>query len=133
MLCGIQIRCLETNLTTHTSIQFLGKKEKFKTKCSTSLKRLGHVESKFDSLNFQAKSRVKSIIQCYTSLKFMIMANSNQVLNNKFSNLYFHTQSQVKTKKYFSERIRSCKVRNFKCKVKIKISMKSYDHSKDKM
>ena len=36
------------------------RKNKIKIKCSTSLKRAGHVESKFDRLNFPAKSSVKS-------------------------------------------------------------------------
>ena len=40
------------------------RKNKIKIKCSTSLKRAGHVESKFDRLNFPAKSSVKSKKKC---------------------------------------------------------------------
>ena len=44
------------------------KRKKIKIKCSTSLKRAGHVESKFDRLNFYAKSSVKS--EKYHKIKF---------------------------------------------------------------
>ena len=48
------------------------------------------------------------------------MQNSNQVLENKFNNLYFHAKFQVKREKnknqvqYFSEKIRSCRVLNWR-------------------
>ena len=46
------------NLYFHAKSQV--KRKKIKIKCSTLMKRTGHVESKFDRLNFHAKSRVKS-------------------------------------------------------------------------
>ena len=71
------------------------------------------------------------------------MQNSNQVLKNKFISLYFHTQSQVKREQntsvkelgHVESKIGDFDRLNFhaKCKVKIKKSMKSYDHSKPKM
>ena len=44
------------------------KTKNIKIKCSTSLKRAGHVESKFDRLNFHEKSNIKS--EKYHKIKF---------------------------------------------------------------
>ena len=46
------------------------------------------------------------------------MQNSNEVLGNKFENLYFHAKSWVKSKKYH--------------KIKCYTSLKSYDHAEFK-
>ena len=55
------------------------RKNNIKIKCSTSLKREGHVESKFDRLNFHAKSSVKS--EKYHKIKFDTPLKSYKILD----------------------------------------------------